>query len=61
MAYKYHKEPHELFSNRARLRKPTEKEKKWIDEYIKESNKFIKECFPEIDLEKTTLKRIKVK
>lgn len=57
MAYKYHKEPHELYSNRGGLREPTEAEKKWILERRQKVSKFIKECYPEIDLNKTTLKK----
>lgn len=56
MVYKYHKEPHELFSNRARLKEPTEEQKKWILERREKSKEAFKRMFPEIDLDAITLK-----
>lgn len=49
MAYKFHKEPHELFSNRARLKEPTEEQKKLMLERRKIVRDKLKKIFPNID------------
>ena len=54
MVYKYHKAPHELECNKTRLRKPTEEERKIIQERTRIVREKLKQAFPDIDIEAQT-------
>lgn len=54
--YKYYKEPKDLYSNTGGLREMTTEERMFARQKAKDVEKFIKEIFPEIDFEATTLR-----